>query len=104
MKIFGQSGKLGYSITELKSFQENDEDIGPLMQWKIDGARPLRSEIEKNSPATRHYWFLWDSLLLKNGLLFKEYMKRNGTGYHYLNGLAPSIFHCIRGPISSSFS
>jgi hypothetical protein len=22
------------------------------MQWKIDGARPLRSEIEKNSPAT----------------------------------------------------
>ena len=31
---------------------ENDEDIGPLMQWKIDGARPLRSEIEKNSPAT----------------------------------------------------
>ena len=53
------------------------------MQWKIDGARPLRSEIEKNSHATRHYCFLWDSLLLQNGLLFKEYMKRNGTGYHY---------------------
>jgi hypothetical protein len=58
-------------------------DIGPLMQWKIDGARPLRSEIEKNSPATRHYWFLWDSLLLQYGLLFKEYMKGNVTGYHY---------------------
>jgi hypothetical protein len=72
----------GYSITKLKSFHENDEDIGPLMQWKIDGARPFRSEIEKYSPATRHYWFLCDSLLLKNGLLFKEYMKRNGTGYH----------------------
>jgi hypothetical protein len=53
------------------------------MQCKFDGARPLRSEIEKNSHATRHYWFLWDSLLLENGLLFKEYMKRNGTGYHY---------------------
>jgi hypothetical protein len=75
--------KAGYSIIELKSFRENDEDIGLLMQWKIDGPRPLRSEIEKNSPATRHYWFLWYSLLLKNGLLFKEYMKRNGTGYHY---------------------
>jgi hypothetical protein len=24
--------KAGYSITEFKSFQENDEDIGPLMQ------------------------------------------------------------------------
>jgi hypothetical protein len=34
--------KDGYSITELMSFQENDEDIDPLMQWKIDGARPLR--------------------------------------------------------------
>jgi hypothetical protein len=67
--------KAGYSITERKSFQENDDDIGPLMQWKIDGARPLRSEIEKNSPATRHYWFLWDSLILKNGILLKEYMK-----------------------------
>ena len=41
----------------------NDEDIGPLMQWKIDGTRPLRSEIDENSPATRQYWFLWDSLL-----------------------------------------
>jgi hypothetical protein len=39
--------KAGYSITELKSFQENNEDIGLLMQWKIDGARPLRSEIVK---------------------------------------------------------
>jgi hypothetical protein len=75
--------KDGYSITELMSFQENDEDIDPLMQWKIDGARPLRSEIEKNSPATRHCWFLWDSLLLQNGLLFKEYIL-----------IAPQISHC----------
>jgi hypothetical protein len=45
----------GYSIIKLKSFHDNNEDIGPLMQWKIDGARPFRSEIEKYSPATRHY-------------------------------------------------
>jgi hypothetical protein len=29
--------KAGYSITELKSFQENDEDIGPLLQYLAQG-------------------------------------------------------------------
>ena len=74
--------KSGYSCTELKSFQEKDEDIGPLVHWKSTGTKPLQKELEIYSPATRHYCHLWDSLVLKDGILFKEFIRRDDTGHH----------------------
>ena len=32
------------------------------------------------SPADRHYWILWDSLLLKDGLLYRKFPKKDGSG------------------------
>ena len=40
------------------------------------------------SPATRHYWSIWDSLELQDGLLFKRFHKRDGSG-SYLQFLVP---------------
>jgi len=82
--------KTEYSLTELQTLQANDEDIGPVLQWKIDNNRPCKQDIEVNSPATRHYWFLWDSLKLINGLLYKECIKKDGTG-QYNQFLTPLI-------------
>ena len=31
-------------------------------------------------PAERHYWILWDSLLLKDGLLYRKFPKKDGSG------------------------
>jgi hypothetical protein len=52
--------------------QEKDEDIGPIRQWQKQETRPDIKEIETNSPATRHYWFLWGSLKIIDGLLYKR--------------------------------
>ncbi|CAC5365606.1 unnamed protein product [Mytilus coruscus] len=75
--------KSGYTIMQLKHFQESDRDIGPILKWKTEGERPSWKELERYSPATRHYWHLWDSLQIKDGVLFKEFLKRDGSGHHF---------------------
>ena len=73
----------GYTRMNLQSMQEKDEDIGPIRQWQKQETRPDRKEIETNSPATRHYWFLWGSLKIIDGLLYKEFHKHDDTGHYY---------------------
>ena len=80
--------KCGYSLDELKSMQENDQDTGPLLKWKNGGNRPSAKEVELQSPAVRHYWHLWDSLQVDNGLLYKLFVKRDKTG-QYIQLLTP---------------
>lgn len=40
------------------------------------------------SPASSHFWILWDSLVLTDGLLFKKFLKRDGSG-KYLQFIVP---------------
>ncbi|CAC5368134.1 unnamed protein product [Mytilus coruscus] len=69
----------GHSETEL---QENDPDLGPLLKWKESGHRPTNSDIQQNSAATRHYWHIWDSIVIINGLLYKNFSRRDGVEDH----------------------
>ena len=59
----------GYSRKELQSIQKDDPAIGPILRWKDCGYR--RVELVKDSTATRHYWYLWDSLEITDELLLK---------------------------------
>ena len=40
------------------------------------------------SPACRHYWIIWDVLVLRDGILLKNFFKKDGTG-DYLQFLVP---------------
>jgi hypothetical protein len=41
--------------------------------------QPLRSWKNK-SPATRHYWHLWDAIEIREGLLFKKFHRKDNIG------------------------
>ena len=69
----------GYSTPELQKLQRNDTDIGPIFLWKENGSRPTIKELENKSPATRHYWHLWDAIQIREGLLFKKFHRKNGS-------------------------
>jgi hypothetical protein len=43
------------------------------------------------SPASRHYWILWDSLKVVNGVLIKMFRKRDGTA-EYVQIIVPERF------------
>ena len=34
------------------------------------------------SPACRHYWVIWDTLEVRDDILYKKFLKRDGTGDH----------------------
>ena len=68
------------STAELRKLQEDDPDIGPVLAGKVANVRPSSQEMATRSPAARHYWILWDLLVLKDGLLCKKFFKKDGTG------------------------
>ena len=75
-------------MSELRTKQLKDPDIEPLIKWKEDGKRPIGKEVSSASPATHHYWLYWDALFLTEGVLFRKFAKRDGTG-HFVQFIVP---------------
>ena len=70
------------SLLELKMMQEEDPDIEPVHKGMTNDREPSSQDMAVKSPAARHYWILWDSLVLQDGLLGKMFVKKDGTGEH----------------------
>ena len=56
---------LSHTPAELCKKQLDDSDIGPGLQWKESGTRPLGPELWTASAATRHYWNSWNMLQIE---------------------------------------
>ena len=69
--------------------QLQDTDIAPILKWQEAGSRPFGAKVCESSPATRHYWNLWDSLEVRDGVLFRRFIKRDCSGT-YLQFLVPA--------------
>ncbi|MEW8545559.1 MAG: reverse transcriptase domain-containing protein [Candidatus Thiodiazotropha sp.] len=78
------------SVKDLRSLQDQDPDIGPILKAMATSRRPSSQEMTNKSPAARHYWILWDSLLLQDSLLFKKFVKKDGSGQH-LQFIVPRV-------------
>ena len=74
---------------ELRNYQNNDPDIGPIIQAKVSWVKPTSKDMVTRSPAWRHYWVIWDTLELRDDILYKRFMKRDGTDDH-MQLLVPS--------------
>ena len=79
----------GKSTAELRTLQENDSDIGPILRAFASERRPTSQEMSVMSPASRHYWIIWDALILQDGLLCKKFIKKVGTG-EYIQFIMPT--------------
>ncbi|GBM73732.1 hypothetical protein AVEN_535-1 [Araneus ventricosus] len=54
---------------EVQKAQLEDIAIRPILEKKLNSEyRPSWQEIAPESPATKRYWALWDSLHLKDGV------------------------------------
>ncbi|MCG8045622.1 MAG: RNase H-like domain-containing protein, partial [Candidatus Thiodiazotropha endolucinida] len=78
------------STEDLHRLQREDPDIAPILGAKMVGKKPSSQEMVTCSPATRHYWILWDSLVLQDGILLKEFVKQDGSG-EYLQFIVPRV-------------
>ena len=69
-----------WTTAELQTLQYEDPNIGPILQARLTGIRPSNKDMVCKSPAYRHNWILWDLLTVHQGLLFKKFLKKDGTG------------------------
>ncbi|CAC5366859.1 unnamed protein product [Mytilus coruscus] len=75
------------SPCKLSQLQEDDTDIYPI----LDGLQKNEklTDLTLSSPATRHYFNLWDSLTLLNNVVYKRFYQSNGSVQH-IQLLTPS--------------
>ncbi len=72
----------GYTEKEMAELQKNDTDLGKIMQWKSESTtRPNREDVSlhRESPYTRQLWLMYDQLILKNGVLYKQWVNTATT-------------------------
>ncbi|GBM69281.1 hypothetical protein AVEN_80536-1 [Araneus ventricosus] len=61
-----------WSSSEVQKAQLEDPAIRPILEKKLNSEdRPSWQEIAPESPAIKRYWALWDSLHLKDGILYR---------------------------------
>ena len=77
------------SADDLRALQNEDPDIKYILNSKIAGKKPTSQEMVTGSPAARHYWILWDSLVVQDGILLKKFLKKDETG-EYTQFIVPS--------------
>ena len=63
----------GMSKDELSQAQRNDPDLSIIIGWKEKSAeKPARGQVSSNSRETKGYWYLWDQLEIKDGVLCRR--------------------------------
>ena len=61
-----------WSQEELRAAQQEDLDLKPLLQWKEAGDnKPPWQMAAPYSKATKAYWMQWESLKVKDGVLYR---------------------------------
>ena len=65
------------------SMQIEDPDLSPIILALQSDTQPRSLEAQGWSPASRHCWLLWDSLILVDGLVVKRFKKQNAVETFY---------------------
>jgi predicted aspartyl protease len=77
------NASMDWSDDTMRTAQEDDTDLKPLIQLMKDGAtRPLWNQVANYSSVTKCYWAQWDSLVMQNGLLHRKWESTNGNESH----------------------
>ena len=85
----GSTFPLSYSMKTLRSLQLSDKDLAQILKWKQSGQRPFGPVVCRSSPVTRHYWNQWDTLEVRDGILYRRYTKQDCSG-SYIQFLVPA--------------
>ncbi|GBO31173.1 hypothetical protein AVEN_185751-1 [Araneus ventricosus] len=69
-----------WSSSEIQKAQLEDPDSSQILEKKLNSAeRPSWQEIVLESSATKQYCALWDSLHLKDGVLYRKWESDGGN-------------------------
>ena len=88
-----------WTHTDLLEAQLQDPEIGPVVKWKNEGTRPPWPTVAPYSEDTKVYWSQWDSLCLKEDVLYRIW--ENPAGNRQIlqlllpKKLRPQVLHAL---------
>ena len=93
-----EPGKQPWHPEELHTVQMQDNEIRPVMEWlEKSEARPPWETISPCSEVTKIYWAQWNSLRIKDGILYRLWETPEGdqTTWQIIlpKALRPSVLH-----------
>ena len=84
--------------------QKEDSVLKHLIQWKIDGEKPLWSTVVPYCRELKAYWHEWDTIELKDDLLFKKRFRDVGNDAEHLilmpAVLRKEVFHQLHASVT----
>ena len=88
-----------WTHTDLLEAQLQDPEIGPVVKWKNEGTRSPWPTVAPYSEDTKVYWSQWDSLCLKEDVLYRIW--ENPAGNRQIlqlllpKKLRPQVLHAL---------
>ena len=68
-----------WSNDGLREAQKEDPDIEAILEFmEYFSVRPSWQDISTLSPTAKRYWALWDSLHVRNGVLYRKWESEDG--------------------------
>ncbi|GFX70407.1 retrovirus-related Pol polyprotein from transposon opus [Trichonephila clavipes] len=72
------------SDEKVREDQMADPDINPLIEFMESSSnKPSWQDISAYSPTTKQYWALWNSLHLRNGVLYRKFESEDGKTFRW---------------------
>ncbi|GFT61666.1 retrovirus-related Pol polyprotein from transposon 412 [Trichonephila clavipes] len=73
-----------WSDEKVREDQMADPDIKPLIEFMESSSnKPSWQGISAYSPTTKQYWALWNSLHLRNGVLYRKFESEDGKTFRW---------------------
>ncbi|GFY29442.1 retrovirus-related Pol polyprotein from transposon 412 [Trichonephila clavipes] len=73
-----------WSDEKVREDQMADPDIKPLIEFMESSSnKPSWQGISPYSPTTKQYWALWNSLHLRNGVLYRKFESEDGKTFRW---------------------
>ncbi|GFX74183.1 retrovirus-related Pol polyprotein from transposon 412 [Trichonephila clavipes] len=73
-----------WSDEKVREDQMADPDIKSLIEFmKSSSNKPSWQDISAYSPTTKQYWALWNSLHLRNGVLYRKFKSEDGKTFRW---------------------
>ena len=79
------------SFENMRDNQEADAVISKIIKWKTENVKPTWADVSHMSPELKFYWSRLDSLILKEGILYRKWESDSGKHYE-LHIVIPSEY------------
>ena len=76
---------IGFLLGAQINWKQNDPSINLILDCKIQSnTKPSRTDIDNTDPVIKGLWFQWESLEVKEGLLYRKWIDDKGDDIYQL--------------------